>query len=125
VAILDRNTDLGAETIKELGPKNAQFFQCDVTETESIAKAVGGALKWISETGKQLGGVIPAAGSGAPEKMLNRDGSPLNLDTFDFVTKVNLRGTIDLLRHTLPHLAKVQPVGPDGERGVVIMVSSS
>ena len=38
---------------------------------------------------------------------------------------VNVRGTIDLIRQCLPHMAKTQPVGDDGERGVVIMVASS
>jgi 3-hydroxyacyl-CoA dehydrogenase/3-hydroxy-2-methylbutyryl-CoA dehydrogenase len=38
---------------------------------------------------------------------------------------VNVRGTIDLIRQCLPHMAKTTPAGEDGERGVVIMVASS
>jgi 3-hydroxyacyl-CoA dehydrogenase/3-hydroxy-2-methylbutyryl-CoA dehydrogenase len=38
---------------------------------------------------------------------------------------VNVRGTIDLIRQCLPYMAKITPVGEDGERGIVIMVSSS
>lgn len=38
---------------------------------------------------------------------------------------VNVRGTIDLIRQVLPHIARTTPVGEDGERGVVIMVASS
>lgn len=38
---------------------------------------------------------------------------------------VNVRGTIDLVRQVLPHLANASPVGEDGERGIVIMVASS
>lgn len=38
---------------------------------------------------------------------------------------VNVRGTIDLVRQCLPHMAKTKPVGEDGERGIVIMVASS
>lgn len=38
---------------------------------------------------------------------------------------VNVRGTIDLIRQVLPHLATADPVGEDGERGIVIMVASS
>jgi NAD(P)-dependent dehydrogenase (short-subunit alcohol dehydrogenase family) len=41
------------------------------------------------------------------------------------VLNVNLRGTIDLVRQTLEHIAKVEPEGSDEERGVVIMVASS
>lgn len=38
---------------------------------------------------------------------------------------INVRGTIDLIRQTLPHLSKVEPSQPDTERGVIVMVSSS
>src|SRR4051812_37694 len=57
--------------------------------------------------------------------MLDRHGKAMDLDNFDFVINVNLRGTIDLVRQTLEHLAKVEPVGPDAERGVIVMVASS
>lgn len=46
------------------------------------------------------------------------------MDGFDFVMNINLRGTIDLLRQILPTMSKNKPLIPDGERGVVIMVSS-
>jgi NAD(P)-dependent dehydrogenase (short-subunit alcohol dehydrogenase family) len=58
-------------------------------------------------------------------QIIDRNGNPFNLDDFDFVMNVNVRGTIDLIRQCLPHMAKVTPVGPDGERGIVIMVASS
>lgn len=38
---------------------------------------------------------------------------------------VNVRGTIDLVRQCLPHMANTTPVGGDGERGVIILVASS
>ena len=38
--------------------------------------------------------------------------------------KINLYGTIDLIRQLVPSLAKNKPASPDGERGVLIMVSS-
>jgi hypothetical protein len=38
----------------------------DVTDTESIAAAVAGTAEWVSQTGKPLGGIIPAAGVGNP-----------------------------------------------------------
>lgn len=38
---------------------------------------------------------------------------------------INLRGTIDVVRLALQHIAKVPASDPDGERGVVIMVASS
>lgn len=38
---------------------------------------------------------------------------------------VNVRGTIDLIRQCLPHMARSTPLNEDGERGVIIMVASS
>jgi 3-hydroxyacyl-CoA dehydrogenase / 3-hydroxy-2-methylbutyryl-CoA dehydrogenase len=58
-------------------------------------------------------------------QILDRNGEAFSLDDFDFVMNVNLRGTIDLVRQTLEHLAKIEPVEPDGERGIIIMVASS
>jgi hypothetical protein len=70
VAILDLNEELGAHVIKLLPEGAAKFFVCDVVETESIAAAVKGIVEWISETGKPMGGVIPAAGVGNPSTVL-------------------------------------------------------
>lgn len=55
---------------------------------------------------------------------MDRDGNPFSLDDVDFVLGVNLRGVLDLVRQGVAEIAKA-PEGPDGERGVVIMVASS
>ncbi|KAH7156474.1 hypothetical protein EDB81DRAFT_840581 [Dactylonectria macrodidyma] len=123
-AIFDMNEEDGTELAKELS-SSARFFVCNVLETESIASAVQGAAEWSKQTSKPLGGVIPAAGVSTPATMLDRHGKALSLDDFDFVLNVNLRGTIDLVRQTLEHLARIDPVGPDSERGVIVMVASS
>ncbi|KAF7555412.1 hypothetical protein G7046_g6563 [Stylonectria norvegica] len=123
-AIFDMNEEDGLELVKGLG-SSGRFFACDVLDTKSIASAVKGTLEWIKETGKTLGGVIPAAGVSTPATMLDRKGAAFSLDDFDFVLNVNLRGTVDLVRQTLEPLAKIDPIGPDSERGVVIMVASS
>ena len=57
--------------------------------------------------------------------MLDREGQPISLNNLDFVLGINFRGTLDLVRQFLPHLAS----GPsddsaDEEKGIVIMVSS-
>ncbi|KAI1743276.1 short chain dehydrogenase [Xylaria scruposa] len=124
VAILDLNEELGAEVVKLLPKGAGKFFVCDVLETESIAAAVAGVVAWIEETGKPMGGIIPAAGVGNPSTILDRNGDAFSLDSFDFVVNINLRGTVDLVRQCLVHLAKTQPAGDDQERGIVIMVAS-
>lgn len=59
------------------------------------------------------------------DQILDRKGKGFDLDDFDFVINVNLRGTIDLIRQSLEHLAVVTPSDPDSERGVIVMVASS
>jgi 3-hydroxyacyl-CoA dehydrogenase/3-hydroxy-2-methylbutyryl-CoA dehydrogenase len=58
-------------------------------------------------------------------QILDRNLEPFSLSDFEFVMNVNVRGTIDLIRQVLPHMAQTKPVGEDGERGIIIMVSSS
>jgi 3-hydroxyacyl-CoA dehydrogenase / 3-hydroxy-2-methylbutyryl-CoA dehydrogenase len=65
-AVLDLNEELGAEVIKRLPDGAGKFFPCDVSETESIAAAVKGVAEWTKQTGRPMGGVIPAAGVGNP-----------------------------------------------------------
>lgn len=64
-AVLDMNEDLGNAVVKELG-SSVRFFQCDVSNTESVAAAVAGTVSWVKQSGKPLGGIIPAAGVGRP-----------------------------------------------------------
>ncbi|KAI1328933.1 short chain dehydrogenase [Xylariaceae sp. FL0255] len=126
-AILDLNEENGAAVVNSLPSiqkDNAKFFVCDVLDTESISAAVKGVTEWIKETGKPMGGIIPAAGVGNPTTILDRNGDAFSLDSFNFVVDINLRGTVDLVRQCLAHLAKTNPVGDDQERGVVVMVAS-
>ncbi|CAL3973733.1 unnamed protein product [Diplocarpon coronariae] len=120
-AILDMNGELAAEVVAAVGGGKTKFFETDVLDTESVTRAVEGAMQWIRETGKMVGGLVAAAGVSAPAKILDRNLEPFSLSDFDFVMNVNVRGTIDLIRQVLPHLARTTPVGEDGERGVVIM----
>ncbi|KAF3057386.1 hypothetical protein GL218_06047 [Daldinia childiae] len=123
-AVLDLNEENGNIVVNNLPSGTGKFFVCDVLDTESIAAAVKGIVEWAQQTGKPLGGVIPAAGVGNPATILDREGNAFSMDSFDFVVNINLRGTIDLVRQCLVHIAKTEPVGADKERGVVVMVAS-
>lgn len=46
------------------------------------------------------------------------------MEAFDRTVAINLRGTVDLMRLAIPHMALNEPWGPDGERGIAIVVSS-
>lgn len=63
------NAELAQDLVKTVGGGKAKFFEVDVLETESIAAAVKGALAWSKETGKEIGGVIAAAGVANPSKV--------------------------------------------------------
>lgn len=65
IVILDLNAELGNKTVSSLGP-NAAFFECDVTESESVEKAVKAAAKWAQDQGKPIGGIVASAGVGNP-----------------------------------------------------------
>lgn len=68
-----------------------------------------------------------SAKSKNPSQILDSKHRPLPLQSLDFVLNINLRGTLDVIRQFLPHLAR-SPTAPDdsdGEHGVVVMVSSA
>ncbi len=69
MAVLDMNEELAQELVNEIGGGKTKFFQTNVLKTESIAAAVKGTLEWVKETGKEVGGVIAAAGVGGGAKV--------------------------------------------------------
>ena len=124
VAILDLNAEVGAKTVQELGSRT-KFFEADMTDTDSISTVVDSIAAWTKQTHAPIGAVIPAAGVGNPAKLIDKNNEPVPMEQIDFVLNINLRGVLDLLRLTLPHIASNTPLDPDGERGVLILVSSS
>lgn len=124
VAILDLNAENGEKIVKELGEKT-KFFEVDMSETESVQTAVEGVVDWVKQTNKPIGAVVPAAGVGLPGKLIDKHNEPIPLENLDFVLNINLRGVLDLIRLCLPHMAVNTPTESDGERGVIVMVSSS
>ena len=48
----------------------------------------------------------------------------MDMGLFDRTLAINLRGTVDLLRLAIPHMSLNEPWGPDGERGIAVIVSS-
>jgi len=72
------NEELATELVQEIGGGKTKFFKCNVLETESVETAVNGAVEWSRETGKNIGGVIAAAGVGLPSRVCV---SPLNISS--------------------------------------------
>ncbi|KAK0342768.1 hypothetical protein LTR91_023893 [Friedmanniomyces endolithicus] len=124
IAILDLNAENGNKVVSELGDRTA-FFEADVSSPPSVSSAVSALVEWVKHTKKSIGGVIPAAGVGFPGKLIDRHNEPIPLENLELVLNINLRGVLDLIRLCLPHMTTTTPTEPDGERGVIVMVSSS
>ncbi|KAH7110707.1 hypothetical protein EDB81DRAFT_926820 [Dactylonectria macrodidyma] len=122
VALIDLDEELGSAAVEELGP-SARFYRVGDTLTDKIADAVEKSAQWAKETNKPLGGVIPGAGISVPTPLIDENNDPFPINHVDKML-INLRGTIDLIRQTLPHLIFATPEGTDGERGVILMIAS-
>jgi len=121
VAILDR-----APPPSVIEGDQVRFFQTDITLVGAIEKAVEETVAWTKETGAALGGVINCAGVGAGAKIIDAQNEPHSLELFEFVLAVNLTGSFNLTRLALKHMVHNKPEeGVDGERGVIVLVSSS
>jgi len=123
VAILDlKQPD---STAIGVASSRVKFWELDITQVEGIIKVVDEVVSWTQQTGAVLGGIINCAGVGTAAKIIGAKGQPHSLDVWNFAIDVNLTGTFNLTRIACEHLVKVPPEGPDGERGVVVMVASS
>lgn len=117
VAIADLASSEGEIAAKELGQK-AAFFAADVTSEEDVRAAVEGAASLF-------GGIhilVNCAGVGFPGRVLTRDGAPTDLERFDFVVKVNLIGTFNVVRIAAAQMSSQEPFGE--ERGVIVNTAS-
>lgn len=115
VAILDMNEAAGAAMAEETG---ATFIKVDVTGEAEVAEAIGKA-EALNGKARIL---VSCAGIGPPAKVISRDGSPLPLNDFSSIIKVNLLGTFNVLSKWAAALHDCDPLGE--ERGVVINTAS-
>ena len=110
-----------------------KFIKTDITSLSSIRSAIDQTISWSIESNAPLGGIINCAGAGTAAKIVSsaKKGEQTQvqahrLDLWQFSLDVNLTGAFNLTRLLLEHLVKVDPENTeDGERGVVIFVSSA
>lgn len=116
VVIVDLPTSDGETVVKELGDRT-RFAPADVTVESEVQAAV--------DVAGELGGlhvVVNCAGVGFPGRVLTRDGAAIDLDRFEFVVRVNLIGTFNVLRLAAARIASQEP--EDDERGVIVNTAS-
>ncbi|MGH6998192.1 MAG: SDR family NAD(P)-dependent oxidoreductase, partial [Phenylobacterium sp.] len=66
--------------------------------------------------------VVHCAGGGAALRVVDKEGRPGDLETFERVIRLNLVGSFNVLRLAAAAMAKHEPI--EGERGVVVMTAS-
>lgn len=116
VVIADLPTSNGAAIAAELGDR-VRFVAADVTsEADMMA---------VFETAREMGpfrATVHCAGRGGPIRVVDRDGNPGSLETYEMVVRINLIGSFNVLRLAAAAMAKEDEV--DGERGVVVLTAS-
>jgi NAD(P)-dependent dehydrogenase (short-subunit alcohol dehydrogenase family) len=116
VVVLDLPTSAGTEVAKEIGD-SVQFVAADVTDPEAVDAALDAA-----ESRAPLRILVHCAGKGGTVRLVERDGSPGSLETYEFLVRLNLVGTFNVLRLAAARMARNEPI--DGERGVCILTAS-
>jgi NAD(P)-dependent dehydrogenase (short-subunit alcohol dehydrogenase family) len=117
VVVLDQPTSNGETVAKEMGD-GVRFASADVTVEEEVRAAVDLAVAGFGG----LHVVVNCAGVGFPGRVLTREGGPIDLERFEFVVKVNLIGTFNVVRLAAAQIAGQEPI--DEERGVIVNTAS-
>ena len=117
VAILDMAEEKGENLSSEFRDA-AIFCKTDVADSDNVQMS-------LNETVATFGAVhatISCAGVPYASKVLTKDG-PINMDLFDKVVRINLHGTMNVIRSAAEQMIKNKP-NKNGEKGVVINTAS-
>jgi len=116
VVIADLPSSEGKAVAEELGDRVA-FAPADVRNVEEVEAALDAA--------EALGPVrtlVHCAGRGGAVRLVNRDGTPGDIELYSEVIGINLIGTFNVLRLAATRMTRNEPV--DGDRGVCILTAS-
>ena len=117
VVICDLPGSRGAEVAAELGGK---FVAADVADDAGFQAVVAAA-----EALGPLRATVHCAGRGGSKRVVDCDGSPMPLEHYAEIIRVNLTGSFNVLRLAAASMAKNEPLGEHGgERGVIVMTAS-
>ncbi len=121
VALVDLPGSPGPDAVQALGD-GVGFFPADVTSGEELDAA-------LSAAEATFGGIdvaVNCAGVATIGRVLDREGTPLPLEQFEAVVRINLVGSFNLLRLSAARMAR-RPLDKredEGERGVVVLTAS-
>jgi NAD(P)-dependent dehydrogenase (short-subunit alcohol dehydrogenase family) len=120
VSLFDLNKDAGLEAVNSLGAQNATFTQVDVTDDNSVEKAVQDIVDdaVTIRLGVNCAGIAPA------KRILDKEGNAAPLASFKQVIDINLVGTFNVCRVLAQAMANNEPCGEANERGLLINTAS-
>lgn len=116
IAVVDRDVERGSAVASSI---DGVFVECDVGDGPGMEAAFAHVTESIGAPRV----VLCCAGIGDAKKVVGRKG-PHSLELFDKVIRVNLTGTFNTIRLAAWAMHELDPVGPDGERGVLVATSS-
>ncbi|RMD65299.1 MAG: SDR family NAD(P)-dependent oxidoreductase [Alphaproteobacteria bacterium] len=131
---------LGAETARHLARAGARVCVLDVNEAaaRAVAEEIGGlglacdvssaaaAEEAVARARTAHGParvLVNCAGIAPAKRIVGRSG-PMPLVDFEQVIRVNLIGSFNLMRLAAADMIAAEPLGEDGERGVIISTAS-
>ncbi|MFZ0718488.1 SDR family NAD(P)-dependent oxidoreductase [Mycobacterium sp.] len=118
VAVLDRNAGAARSVAEEAGAPAVP-----VTVDVADRAAVTAAIAEVSGIFGRVDVCVNAAGIPNPGRVFGKSG-PLDIEQFQRVIDVNLVGAFDVMRQCAELMTRNTDPGLDGERGVIINVSS-
>jgi NAD(P)-dependent dehydrogenase (short-subunit alcohol dehydrogenase family) len=116
VAFADLPMSDGKAVAESLGER-VTFVPADVRSPEEMEQVFDAA-----EREAPVRALVHCAGRGGAVRLVNRDGSPGDLELYSEVIGINLIGTFNVLRLAAARMARNEPV--DGDRGVCILTAS-
>lgn len=115
VVVADLQDDLGDSVAGEV---DGAFVHADVTQSDEVQAAVDTAMEMAP-----VRVLVNCAGIGPPQRTLNRDGAPHDLESYQTLINVNLVGTFNATRLAAAAIAQTEPMA-DNERGAIVNTAS-
>ncbi|MCU1667136.1 MAG: short-chain dehydrogenase/reductase [Blastococcus sp.] len=117
VTITDLPSSPGEEAATALGG-GTRFVPADITDEATFNQALD-----VAEERGPLRAVVHCAGRGGDRlRIVDKEGNPGSLESFEQVLRVNLVGTYNVLRLSAARMVGNEPV--DGERGTIVLTAS-
>lgn len=117
VVVLDLNEEAGKTAAQEIG---GDFVRADVADEAQVLAAVEAA----SSLGP-LRVLVNSAGIGRAARVIGRDLTPIPLEHFELVIRVNLIGSYNCARLAAAAMAKTDPLEDGTSRGAILNTASA